>query len=55
MATRRAVSFCQGLPCAFTLSEGPVPLEPWGAPLIHVGEVGGQALGPYGALIEEIG
>ena len=45
----------QRLRCAFNLSDRPVPFEPTGAPLIHVGEVGGQALGPYGALIEEIG
>ena len=45
----------QRLRCAFNLGERPVEFNPTGAPLMHVGEVGGQALGPYGALIEEIG
>jgi alpha-glucosidase len=45
----------QRLRCAFNLSDGPVPFQPSGAPLVHVGEVGGKALGPYAALIEEIG
>jgi alpha-glucosidase len=45
----------QRLRCAFNLSDQPVRFQPSGAPLVHVGEVGGQALGPYAALIEEIG
>jgi len=45
----------QRLRCAFNLSDRPLQFQPSGAPLINVGDVGGQALGPYAALIEEIG
>jgi alpha-glucosidase len=45
----------QRLRCSFNLTDQPVQFQPSGAPLLHVGEVGGQAFGPYAALIEELG
>jgi alpha-glucosidase len=45
----------QRLRCTFNLSDRVVAFRPSGAPLINVGEVGGESLGAYSALIEEIG
>jgi hypothetical protein len=44
----------QRLRCAFNLSERAVAFRAEGKMLIRTGEIDGEALGPYAALIEEI-
>jgi alpha-glucosidase len=44
----------QRLLCSFNLSDRPVPFHTSGERLIGTGEVGGDVLGPYAAIIEEI-
>ncbi len=43
------------LRCTFNLSDRPVEFEPSGISLLAAGEVDGGTLGPYAALIEDVG
>jgi alpha-glucosidase len=44
----------QRLRCSFNLSEQPAPFEPSGKSILQTGQVDGNSLGPYGAVIEEL-
>ena len=44
----------QRLRCSFNLSAQAVPFAPGGRNLISTGDIGGNALGPFAALIEDM-
>jgi alpha-glucosidase len=43
------------LRCSFNLSDRPVAFTPSGTPLLGTGDIDGGSLGPYAAVVEEIG
>jgi len=55
LLTFERVADGQHLRCAFNLSDGAVAFRPQGKVLIQAGEIDAETLGPYAALIEEIG
>jgi alpha-glucosidase len=55
LLTFERVAGGQRLRCAFNLSDEAIAFRPQGKVLIHTGEIDAETLGPYAALIEEIG